>query len=146
MTDSTPSAAPRHAAEDKTLSALSLLLLDQKERWQRGECPMAEAYLAQHPSLHHQVEAWIVDDVDPDAAGELQALLDAGDDAELADRFSGPLSFGITKTSSASTFGTGSPASRTAQTTNIGPTSLSALTVRCRSSRASVGRHPVRLS
>jgi phosphomannomutase len=41
-----------------------------------------------------EIEAWIADDVDPGAAAELQALLDAGDDRELADRFSGPLTFG----------------------------------------------------
>jgi phosphomannomutase len=41
-----------------------------------------------------QVAAWIADDVEPAAAAELQALLDAGDDAELADRFAGPLTFG----------------------------------------------------
>ena len=41
-----------------------------------------------------EVEAWIADDADPDAARELQALLDAGADDELADRFSAPLSFG----------------------------------------------------
>jgi phosphomannomutase len=41
-----------------------------------------------------QVEAWIADDVDPAAAGELQALLDAGADAELHDRFAAPLAFG----------------------------------------------------
>jgi len=40
------------------------------------------------------VEAWIADDVDPAAAAELQALLDAGDEAELADRFAAPLEFG----------------------------------------------------
>jgi phosphomannomutase len=40
------------------------------------------------------VAAWIADDVDPAAAAELQALLDAGDDAELADRFAAPLAFG----------------------------------------------------
>ncbi|HVU92124.1 MAG TPA: phospho-sugar mutase [Jatrophihabitans sp.] len=40
------------------------------------------------------VAAWIADDVDPDAAAELQALLDAGDDAELAERFAGSLTFG----------------------------------------------------
>jgi phosphomannomutase len=40
------------------------------------------------------IEAWIADDVDPAAAAELQALLDAGDDAELADRFAAPLTFG----------------------------------------------------
>src|ERR1700742_5049324 len=41
-----------------------------------------------------EVEAWIADDVDDAAGAELQALLDAGDDAELEDRFSAPLSFG----------------------------------------------------
>ncbi|MGH8860556.1 MAG: phospho-sugar mutase [Jatrophihabitantaceae bacterium] len=40
------------------------------------------------------VEAWIADDVDPAAARELRHLLDTGDDAELDDRFSGPLTFG----------------------------------------------------
>ncbi|WP_375480952.1 phospho-sugar mutase [uncultured Jatrophihabitans sp.] len=44
--------------------------------------------------LAHEVTAWIADDVDPAAAAELQQLLDAGDAAELADRFSGPLAFG----------------------------------------------------
>jgi phosphomannomutase len=41
-----------------------------------------------------QVTAWIDDEVEPSAAAELQTLLDSGDDAELADRFSGPLTFG----------------------------------------------------
>ena len=41
-----------------------------------------------------EVEAWIADDVDPAAAAELQQLVDAGADAELADRFAGPLVFG----------------------------------------------------
>jgi phosphomannomutase len=41
-----------------------------------------------------EVSAWIADDVDPGAAAELQALLDSGSDAELDDRFSGPLTFG----------------------------------------------------
>jgi len=40
------------------------------------------------------VLAWIDDEVDPAAARELRALVAAGDDAELADRFSGPLTFG----------------------------------------------------
>jgi phosphomannomutase len=44
-------------------------------------------------SLRTAVQAWIDDDVDPEAAAELQRLLDAGSD-ELADRFSGPLQFG----------------------------------------------------
>jgi Phosphomannomutase len=41
-----------------------------------------------------EIEAWIADEVDPAAAAELQALLDAGDEAELADRFAAPLTFG----------------------------------------------------
>ena len=41
-----------------------------------------------------EVEAWIADDVDPAAAEQLQSLLDTGADDELADRFSGPLTFG----------------------------------------------------
>ena len=40
------------------------------------------------------VEEWIADDPHPGDAAELQALLDAGDDAELAARFAGPLTFG----------------------------------------------------
>ena len=44
--------------------------------------------------LRDQVEAWIADDVDDRAAAELQDLLDAGDVAELADRFAGSLTFG----------------------------------------------------
>jgi phosphomannomutase len=44
--------------------------------------------------LRAQVEAWI--DADPDEAtrSELRGLLSAGDVAEIADRFSGPLEFG----------------------------------------------------
>jgi phosphomannomutase len=45
-------------------------------------------------TLSSLVEAWIADEVDPGAAAELQALLDAGDIADLGDRFSGPLTFG----------------------------------------------------
>jgi phosphomannomutase len=41
-----------------------------------------------------QVEAWIADDVDPSSAAELQALLDRGAEAELAERFAAPLTFG----------------------------------------------------
>ena len=46
------------------------------------------------PELRRQVEAWIAEDPDPTTREELQALLDAGDAAELADRFRGPLRFG----------------------------------------------------
>jgi phosphomannomutase len=40
--------------------------------------------------------AWLADDPDPDSRAELQGLLDAlpGTEPELADRFSGPLTFG----------------------------------------------------
>ena len=41
-----------------------------------------------------RVEAWIADDPDPGDRAELQALLDAGDKAELRDRFAGRLTFG----------------------------------------------------
>ena len=44
--------------------------------------------------LRDRVEAWIADDVDPDAAQELRELLDAGAARDLADRFSGTLTFG----------------------------------------------------
>ncbi|MEO6713725.1 MAG: phospho-sugar mutase [Mycobacteriales bacterium] len=40
------------------------------------------------------VEAWLAEDPDPDTRAELQALIDAGDDAEISDAFSGPLEFG----------------------------------------------------
>ena len=40
------------------------------------------------------VRAWIDDEVDDADAAELQRLLDAGNDAELTDRFSGALTFG----------------------------------------------------
>ncbi|HEU5267206.1 MAG TPA: phospho-sugar mutase [Jatrophihabitans sp.] len=45
-------------------------------------------------TLRDEVRAWIDDEVDPAAAAELQALLDAGDETELADRFAAPLAFG----------------------------------------------------
>ena len=45
-------------------------------------------------ALRAEVEAWIADEVDDSAAAELRELLDEGDQAELADRFSGPLTFG----------------------------------------------------
>ncbi|MEP6661810.1 MAG: phospho-sugar mutase [Acidimicrobiales bacterium] len=44
--------------------------------------------------LVQQVQAWIAADPDPDTRAELQALLDAGDEAALADRFDGRLQFG----------------------------------------------------
>jgi len=39
-------------------------------------------------------KAWLAEDPDPDTRAELAALLDAGDDAELADRFGARLEFG----------------------------------------------------
>jgi phosphomannomutase len=45
-------------------------------------------------SLVDRVEEWIADDPDPAAQKELQALLDSGNAAELAERFSDRLHFG----------------------------------------------------
>src|SRR5689334_12717240 len=46
--------------------------------------------------LAERVRTWIAEDPDPDTRKELQQLLDAlpATEAELADRFSGPLTFG----------------------------------------------------
>ena len=40
----------------RALAHIPLLLLDQQERWQRGECPLAESYLEKHPSLRDQLD------------------------------------------------------------------------------------------
>jgi phosphomannomutase len=45
-------------------------------------------------TLEDRVERWIADDPDPTSRAELRALLDAGEEAELAERFAGPLAFG----------------------------------------------------
>ena len=45
-------------------------------------------------ALRTQVQAWLDDEVDDDARAELEQLLARQDGAELADRFSGPLTFG----------------------------------------------------
>ena len=45
-------------------------------------------------SLRTAAEAWLADDPDPDTRDELQALLDSGDEAGLADRFGAKLEFG----------------------------------------------------
>jgi len=45
-------------------------------------------------ALRCTTEAWIAADPDPAARAELQALLDAGDEAALADRMGGTLAFG----------------------------------------------------
>jgi phosphomannomutase len=44
--------------------------------------------------LERQVRDWIADDPDPATRAELTALLEAGDEPALADRFAGPLHFG----------------------------------------------------
>ncbi|MET9268805.1 phospho-sugar mutase [Kribbella sp. NPDC003557] len=44
--------------------------------------------------LKAAAEAWLSEDPDPDTRAELRQLLDAGDTAELADRFAGTLEFG----------------------------------------------------
>ncbi|HEX4016912.1 MAG TPA: phospho-sugar mutase [Frankiaceae bacterium] len=44
--------------------------------------------------MNEQVAEWIAGDPDAAARAELQGLLDAGDEAALADRFAGPLTFG----------------------------------------------------
>src|SRR4051812_29830266 len=41
-----------------------------------------------------QAEAWLAEDPDPDTRAEVEALLAAGDDAALADRFGARLQFG----------------------------------------------------
>ncbi|KPI33481.1 phosphoglucomutase/phosphomannomutase alpha/beta/alpha domain I [Actinobacteria bacterium OV450] len=41
-----------------------------------------------------RARAWLAEDPDPETAAELAELIDAGDTAELADRFSGTLQFG----------------------------------------------------
>ncbi|MBT2472686.1 phospho-sugar mutase [Streptomyces sp. ISL-66] len=41
-----------------------------------------------------RAQAWLAEDPDPETARELAGLIDAGDTAELADRFSGMLQFG----------------------------------------------------
>ena len=44
--------------------------------------------------LRTAAEAWLAEDPDPDTRDELQALLDSGDEAGLADRFGAKLEFG----------------------------------------------------
>jgi phosphomannomutase len=51
-------------------------------------------HTAPDPALEARVRAWIADDPDPADREELTALLEAGDTAELAARFAGPLTFG----------------------------------------------------
>ncbi|AZS85411.1 phospho-sugar mutase [Streptomyces griseoviridis] len=47
-----------------------------------------------HDELIARAQAWLDEDPDPDTRGELAALIKAGDDAELAERFAGTLQFG----------------------------------------------------
>jgi phosphomannomutase len=46
------------------------------------------------PSVRDRARQWLVADPDPDTRAELQALLDADDDAALEERFMGTLEFG----------------------------------------------------
>ena len=54
----------------------------------------AQAARPLRPGLEQQVRSWVADDPDPVTRAELLGLLEAGDGAALADRFSGPLRFG----------------------------------------------------
>jgi phosphomannomutase len=45
-------------------------------------------------SLRAEAEAWLAEDPDPDTRAELRALLDGDDEAAVADRFAGRLTFG----------------------------------------------------
>ncbi|WP_229051733.1 phospho-sugar mutase [Aeromicrobium sp. Leaf350] len=45
-------------------------------------------------ALHQRAREWIAQDPDPETRAELQGLLDAGADTEIAERFSGRLQFG----------------------------------------------------
>src|SRR5262245_16762213 len=45
-------------------------------------------------ALRAAAEAWLAEDPDPDTRAELRGLLDAGDEAGLADRFGAKLEFG----------------------------------------------------
>ncbi len=45
-------------------------------------------------AVRERAQRWLEADPDPDTRAELQALLDAGDDAELEERFAGTLEFG----------------------------------------------------
>ncbi|MGW4729172.1 phospho-sugar mutase [Streptomyces shenzhenensis] len=47
-----------------------------------------------HDELLARARAWLAEDPDPDTRAELAGLIDAGDHAELAARFSGTLQFG----------------------------------------------------
>ncbi|MGW2274457.1 phospho-sugar mutase [Streptomyces yangpuensis] len=50
--------------------------------------------MQEQDDLITRARAWLAEDPDPETAAELSALIEAGDTAELADRFSGTLQFG----------------------------------------------------
>ncbi|MER5776612.1 phospho-sugar mutase [Streptomyces sp. NPDC002039] len=50
--------------------------------------------MQEQDDLITRAQAWLAEDPDPETAAELRALVEAGDTAELADRFSGMLQFG----------------------------------------------------
>lgn len=50
--------------------------------------------MQEQDDLTTRARAWLAEDPDPETAAELAALLDAGDTAAIADRFSGMLQFG----------------------------------------------------
>ncbi|MFI1284921.1 MULTISPECIES: phospho-sugar mutase [unclassified Streptomyces] len=50
--------------------------------------------MQEQDDLITRAQAWLAEDPDPETAAELAALVEAGDTAELADRFSGTLQFG----------------------------------------------------
>ncbi|WP_404957178.1 phospho-sugar mutase [Streptomyces sp. 147326] len=50
--------------------------------------------MQEQDDLITRAQAWLAEDPDPETAAELAALIDAGDTAELADRFAGTLQFG----------------------------------------------------
>ncbi|MFJ9074315.1 phospho-sugar mutase [Streptomyces sp. NPDC102278] len=50
--------------------------------------------MQEQDDLITRARAWLAEDPDPETAAELSALIEAGDTAELADRFSGMLQFG----------------------------------------------------
>ncbi|MER5868966.1 phospho-sugar mutase [Streptomyces sp. NPDC002044] len=50
--------------------------------------------MQEQDDLITRARAWLAEDPDPETAAELAALLDAGDTADLADRFAGTLQFG----------------------------------------------------
>ncbi|MFD3700569.1 phospho-sugar mutase [Streptomyces sp. NPDC058646] len=50
--------------------------------------------MQEQDDLITRAQAWLAEDPDPETAAELAKLIEAGDTAELADRFSGTLQFG----------------------------------------------------